>query len=153
MSKSRARAQIRGVRRQELFCRAAALIAQHGQEFPLSVELRGRAKARNHVTCNAVNAHLGPASSLTAAWIGHLAEHSDHPQLFQQCRIEGDFVDPIQNLLGRAWGVGPFHRIDLNQDRIDRRTFPNERRDRGIAREPAVPIGLAIDLDGLKHRW
>ena len=38
---SRAHTDIRGVGRQELFCRAAALIAQHGQEFPLGVELRG----------------------------------------------------------------------------------------------------------------
>ena len=54
--------------------------------------------------------------------------------------------------LGRARRARPFHGIDLNQDRVARRTFANERRDGGIAGIPAVPIGLAIDLDGLKHR-
>ena len=50
MIERRAHAEIRGVDRQELFCRAAALIAQHGQEFPLGVELRGGAKVRDHIS-------------------------------------------------------------------------------------------------------
>ena len=52
-------------------------------------------------------------------------------------------------LRGRA---RPFDGIDLHQDRIVRRALPDQRGDRGIARISAIPIGLAVDLDGLKHR-
>ena len=35
---------------------------------------------------------------------------------------------------------------------ILRLALPDERRDRGIARIAAVPVGFAVDLDGLEHR-
>ena len=106
------------MRRQELFCRAAPLIAQHGQEFPLGVELGGSAKIGHRRARNAVDTHLCPSSALAIARIGDLPEHRDHTKLLQQGGIEGNLVHSIENLLGGARGARPFHGIDLNQDCI-----------------------------------
>ena len=118
MSRSRACAQIGGVRRRELFCRSAPLITQHGQEFPLGVELGRRAKIGHRRARNAVDTHLCPSSALGFARVGDLPEHRDHPKLLQQGGIEGNLVHSIENLLGGARGARPFHGIDLNQDCI-----------------------------------
>ena len=53
---------------------------------------------------------------------------------------------------GRARRARTLDRIDLNQDRIVRCAVADQRRDGRIARIPAVPIGLAVDLDGLEQR-
>ena len=49
-------------------------------------------------------------------------------------------------------GAWSFDGIDLHQDRIVRGALPDQRGNGGIARISAIPIGLAVDLDGLKHR-
>src|SRR5262249_35556054 len=53
---------------------------------------------------------------------------------------------------GGTWQSRPLDRIDLNENRILRVTFPHQRRDRRIAGIAAVPIAFAIDLDRLKQR-
>ena len=45
----------------------------------------------------------------------------------------------------------PLDRIDLHEDRVLRLAFPHQRRDGGVAGIAAVPIVLAVDLDGLEH--
>jgi hypothetical protein len=59
---------------------------------------------------------------------------------------------PIENLGGGARRVRPFARVDLDQDGVVRIAFANERRDGRIAGISAIPIRLAADLDGAKHR-
>src|SRR5262249_20513759 len=61
-------------------------------------------------------------------------------------------VEPVENVAGRARQSRPLDRIDLNENRILRVTFPHQRRDRGVARIAAVPIAFAVDFDGLEQR-
>ena len=148
----RARAEIVAVRREEGFSRAAALIAQHDEEIPLGIELGGIAELGHGGARDAVDAHLGPAGALAVAGVGDLPQQRHHAQLLEQGRIEGDLVDAVDDVTGRARRARALDRIDLNQDRIVRRAVADQRRDGGIARIAAVPIGLAVDLDGLKQR-
>ena len=47
--------------------------------------------------------------------------------------------------------AGPLARIDLHQDRVLRGAFADQRRDGRIACVAAVPVFVAVDLDGLEH--
>ena len=82
--------------------RAASLVAQHAQEVPLGVELRGIAKFPHRFAGDAMNAHLRPTGALGMPWIRCLLQHSNHPQLLEQRRIERDLVDAIEDLTRAA---------------------------------------------------
>jgi hypothetical protein len=66
--------------------------------------------------------------------------------------VEGNLIEPIENIRRRPRRFRPFARVDLNQDGIVRVAFANEWRDRRIAGVTAVPIRLAIDFDRPEHR-
>ena len=78
--------------------RPSPLIAQQGEEFPFRVELGGRAELRQYLARNAVDAHAGPLRALAVARIGDLPKQGDHAQLFQQNRVEGHLIQPVENL-------------------------------------------------------
>ena len=47
--------------------------------------------------------------------------------------------------------AGPIYGVDLHQDRVARDAFAYERCDRRITGVTTIPIGFAVDLDGLKQ--
>src|SRR5262249_35735949 len=67
--------------------------------------------------------------------------------------VEGHFVQAAEDLARRPWRTGPFAGIDLHQDGIAGVALTNERGHGGIARVPAVPVGVTVDLDRLEERW
>ena len=71
--------------------------------------------------------------------------------LLEQHAVEGDLVEAIENVARGARRAVPMHRIDLNENRVLGGAFAHQRGDGGIAGIAAVPIRLAVDLDGLKH--
>ena len=127
-------------------------VAQHVHEVPFGVELRGGAELGQHIGPDAMRPHLRPACALARSRIGHLAQQSDHAQFLHQRRIEGNLVEPIEDIRGRARRVRPFARIDLHQDGIVGVAFADQRRDGGIADEAAIPVGFAVDFDRPEHR-
>ena len=42
--------------------------------------------------------------------------------------------------------------VDLDEEGVARRALADQRRQRRVAAEAAVPVGLAVDLDRLEHR-
>src|SRR5499427_5325238 len=137
---------------QESLSGAAALVAEHAQEFPLGVELGGIADLDHPLAGDAVDAHTRPLAALAMIRLGDLAQHRDHAQLFQQHGVERHLVEPVENVAGGARQCRPLDRIDLHENRILGATFPHQRRDGGIAGVAAVPIAFAIDLDCLEQR-
>src|SRR5262245_19260260 len=131
---------------QESVSGAAALVAQHAQEFPLGVELGGIAELDHHLAGDAVDAHGRPFGALAVVGLRNLAQQRDHAQLFQQYGIERHLVESVENVAGGARQCRPLDRIDLNENRILRVAFPHQRRDGGVAGIAAVPITLAVDL-------
>ena len=129
----------------------APLLLQHRNELPLGVELRRRAEAGERVAHDPVRAHSGPARALPVSGIGDLPQQRDHAHFLHQRRIEGNLVEPVEDLARRAWRFQPFARIDLHQDGVVRVAFAHQRRKRRIAGIAAVPIGFAVDLDRLEH--
>ena len=61
--------------------------------------------------------------------IGDLAQQRDHAQFLHQRRIEGNLVEPIEDLGRRARRVRPLARIDLDQDGVVGVAFADQRRD------------------------
>src|ERR1700726_2030558 len=84
--------------------------------------------------------------------IGGLAQQRNHAQLLQERRVEGDFVEAVQDIACCFWCVPALPRIDLNQDGIMRVALADKRRDSRIPSETAVSIGLTVNLDSPEHR-
>jgi hypothetical protein len=71
-------AQIVGPCLQEGVGRAAALVAQHGQEVPLGVQLGRVAEIDHYLARDAMNAHPGPARSLVISRMGDPPQQGNH---------------------------------------------------------------------------
>ena len=99
-----------------------------------------------------VDAHAGPAASSLLPGSRNLAQHGHHAELLQQGRVERNLVDAVDDVArgcGRYW---PLTGLTCTRIVSLRRAFADQRRDGGIAGVAAVPIGLAVDLDSLKHQ-
>ena len=118
---------------------------------PLGVHLRRRTEARERVGHDPVRAHSGPARALAVSGVRDLAQQRHHAQFLHQRRVEGNLVEPVQDLVGRARQLQPFARIDLHQNGVMRVAFAHQRRQRRIAGIAAVPVRFAVDLDRMEH--
>src|SRR5262249_49662390 len=76
----------------------------------------------------------------------------DHSQFFDEWRIEGDFVQAIQDVACGFRCAGPMDWIDLYQNRVARIALANERSNGRVAGVAAVPIGLPVNFNCLVHR-
>ena len=138
---------------EEALGRMSSLIAQHGQKRPLPVQLRGIAQFQQHVAGDAVNPHRRPARAFVIAQADHLTQQRDHLQLLEQHGVEGDLVEAAEDVARRARRAGTLDGIDLHQDGVARLALAHQRGDGRIAGIAAVPVGIAVDLDGLEHVW
>src|SRR5690349_25073317 len=86
--------------------RPATLVAQHAQEVPLGVELRGITKFRHDFAGDAMNALLPNALPQNVLDRTPPAAHSNHPQFLEQPRIERDLVDAVEDLTCTAGCAG-----------------------------------------------
>jgi hypothetical protein len=98
-----------------------------------------------------VNTHICPLRALAAPRIGDLPQQRNHAQLLEQRGVERNFVQPVENFARRSRRAGPFDGIDGDEKRILRLAFADERRDRGIAGIASIPIGLALNFNGLEQ--
>jgi len=98
-----------------------------------------------------VDAHAGPFRALAIARIGDLPEQGHHAQLLQENGVEGHLIQTVRNLGGGARHAFALDRVDRYDNGVLRFALPDESRERGIAGIAAVPVGLAVDLDGLEH--
>src|SRR5262245_14963968 len=96
--------------------------------------------------------HLCPACALSCSRISYLAQQPYHPEFLRQRRIEGNLIQPIEDLRSRTWGAWTFARVDLHEDRIVGIAFTHERRNGGIAGESAIPVWISLNFDSPKHR-
>jgi hypothetical protein len=53
-----------------------------------------------HVGHDPMGAHLRPAGAFAASGIGHLTQKCNHTQFLHQWGIEGNFIEPIENVGG-----------------------------------------------------
>jgi hypothetical protein len=83
--------------------------------------------------------------------VRHLAQQRHHAQFLHQRRVEGNLVEPVEDLVGRARQVRPFARIDLHQDGVVRVAFAHQRRQGRITGIAAIPVRFAVDLDRMEH--
>jgi hypothetical protein len=60
--------------------------------------------------------------------------------------------ETVQNLAGATRNPLTLDRVDRDQNGVMRFALPHQRGQRRIAGIAAVPVGLAVDLDRLKHR-
>src|SRR5262245_17354471 len=88
-------ADVLAVGRQERLGGPAALVAQQAEEVPFGVELRRCSELGKSLAGDEMNAHLRPLASLGAPSVRHLPQQRDHAQLFEQCGVERDFVQPV----------------------------------------------------------
>ena len=71
---------------------------------------------------------------------------------FEQHGVERDLVHPAGDVAGAARRLAPLGGVDLDEEGVLRVAFAHQRRQRRVAAEAAVPVGLAVDLDRLEHR-
>src|SRR5579864_6638874 len=76
----------------------APLFLQQRNELPLGVELRRRSEVRERVAHNPVRAHSRPTRAFAVSGVRHLAQQRDHAQFLHQRRVEGNLVEPVQDL-------------------------------------------------------
>jgi len=70
---------------------------------------------------------------------------------FSRNGVERHFIHTVKNLGRGARVSSTLDRIDLHENGILRFALPNEGRDRGIAGITSIPVGLAVNLNGLEH--
>src|SRR5579871_1313401 len=142
----RALADVLAVGAKEGLGGTATFVAQHAKKFPFGVELRRRAEFGQGLAVDQMYPHIGPLASLAMPSVRDLPQQRDHAQLLEQCSIERDLVQPIEDFARRARGPGAFDRIDGYEKRVLRIGLAHERRDRRVSGVAAIPKGLAVDL-------
>ena len=85
------------------------------------------------------------------AVLDHPADEGDRPHLAHERGVEADLVDAVHDVARRGRHVGAVHRVDVDHDHVRRLAVVDQRVDGGVAHVAAVPIGLAVDLDRLRH--
>src|SRR6476619_6011138 len=148
---ARAPAQVLVVGVEECLRGAPSLVAQHAEEFPLGVELRRIAEPDHELAGDSVNPHVRPFGAFGTAGVSDLPQQRDHPQLLEQRGVERDLLEPVEDVARRARRPRPLDRIDLDEDRVAGAAFAYQRGDGRVAGIAAVPVALAVDLDGLEH--
>src|SRR6267378_6269709 len=98
-----------------------------------------------------MSSHVRPARAFTLSWICSLPQQRNHAQFLHERRVEGNFVEAVQNISCRLRCLPALLWIDLDQDGIMRVALSDQRRNGGIPCEAAVPIRFALDLDSLEH--
>ena len=92
------------------------------------------------------------SSDLAGVRIDQLGDEGDRPHLAHQRGVEADLVDAVEDLRSPCCGSsGALDRIDVDDQHVRRVAAIDQREDRRIAHVAAVPIGLAVDLDGLEQ--
>ncbi len=87
------------------------------------------------------------------AVVDQLIDEIHRAQFRDQCRVESDFIQTVDDLAGGFRRGDTRHRIDLNYQNVFGFRRVQEREDRGIAHIAAVPIGHAVDFDRAEHEW
>src|SRR5579871_4516905 len=97
----RALADVLAVRAEKGPGGAAALVAQHAKEIPFGVELRRRAEFGQDLAVDQMNPHVRPPASLGMPSVRDLPQQCDHAQFLEQCGVERDLVQPIEDFARR----------------------------------------------------
>jgi hypothetical protein len=80
-------------------------------------------------------------------------QECNHPQFFEEHSVERDFIETVQHLTRGSRRSRALDGIDSDENRVVRIAFPHQWSHRGIARVTAVPVELAVDLDGMEQGW
>src|SRR5262245_17385905 len=138
---------------------ARAKTMQAHQKLPLWIELAARPTAVGSlIGSDAMDVqvadpveHVLPEAMLGRFLRQGTLEKSQVLELLHKACVEGDFVEPAGNI-GRVAGsflTGCW--VQLDDEQIRRVAFLNEGQQRRIAQIPAIPVGIAFDLDRLKQ--
>ena len=87
------------------------------------------------------------------AFIHETGHEINRAQLAQKRCIEGDFVHAVQDFARRFRHARTLDRVDLDDEHVIARRVIKKRPERRVAHIPAIPIGNAINFDGLEHEW
>ncbi len=87
-----------------------------------------------------------------AFMVDDLPQKGDRAQFLHQAGIEGDFIQPVLNFVGRPGNFRSRKRIDLDNYDVAGLGLIDERENRGVAHVAAIPIGLAIDFNRLEQK-
>src|ERR1700730_16745041 len=112
-------ADIVEMRIEEIARGAASAVAQHDEEIVVGAELAvGRELAERIVERDAVQLHAAilarPGAVRQPALVDPAGRELDRTQLADERGIEGDFVDPVHDLLRRGRSHAALDRIDLD---------------------------------------
>ena len=123
---------------------------QMPQELAIGVELTGYAEtAHDVVGANRMDEHALGIALAELAIVDQLRHECDGPHFSHQRGVEADFINAIHDFACRCRHFRPFHRIDVHDENIGRFAGINQREQRRISHVAAVPVMLAVDLDGL----
>src|SRR5262245_19078997 len=150
------RANIVIVRIQETPCGATAIGAQHFEKIVVSVEPTGGIQSlRRSRKSNAMNVNPpilpGADTARQLALIDQFSNEGDTAQLRHQRGVEGDLVDPRQDLVVRLRYLLALQWIDLNQQKVFGLGRADQRIERRVSDIATVPVCLTIDLYGAEE--
>src|SRR5262249_24528261 len=144
------------MRIEEPTCSTPAAGAQHFKEIVVGVEPAGggqrlrRSSQRNPM-------HIDPPilprarTARQLSFVDQFADESEPAQLGHQRRIERDLVDARQDFILRFRNLLALNRINLNQYQIFSLRGADQWIERRVSHVAAVPVTLAVDLDGTKQ--
>src|SRR6202521_3804537 len=133
----------------------AADVAQQQEERALDRELGARGELL-HLLAGDDAVQARPAEARLAApaqeaAVDELAHEADGAEFREQRGVEGDLIDAVEDIARRLRRVFAFHRIGLHQQNVVGARGAEQRKQRRIADVAAVPVGLALDLDGVEE--
>src|ERR1700680_1186512 len=141
---------------EELFGGLGADVAEQQKERALDGEL-GAGRQLLDLLAGDDAMQPGAAESRLAAptqeaAIDQLAHHANGAEFREQRRIEGDLVDAVEDVARRLRRVFAFNRVRLYKENVVGAGGAEQRKQRRIAHVTAVPVGLAVDLDGVEQK-
>jgi hypothetical protein len=116
------------------------------EKLPLGVHFAGRIQVlKTLFVGDDMNQHLAIPFWIQATFIQHSGDKVDGPELMQKARVEGDFIDPVEDVAGRKGCFLTIQRIDLHDDDVLRVTVIGEGVENRIAGIPTVPVIFTVE--------
>src|SRR6516165_6281250 len=124
------------------------------EKGPLGIELARHAEPQHRLlVVDRMDMHIAEALALEVLMVDDFPEEGERAELFEQARIESDFVQPILNVSRRLRHIRAVERVDLDHNDVAGIAFVDEREEGRVTHVTPIPISLAIDFDGFEHKW